>query len=69
MQIPKGATIAVLDGQKLSLFHNTGDEANPALKAAIDKGLASGVSERDPFELLDELRDGLRAAARSADAA
>ena len=34
MQIPKGATIAVLDGQKLSLFHNTGDEANPALKAA-----------------------------------
>ncbi|RYG63764.1 host cell attachment protein, partial [bacterium] len=26
MKIPKGATVAVLDGQKLSLFHNTGDE-------------------------------------------
>ena len=34
MQIPKGATVAVLDGQKLSLFHNTGDETNPALKAS-----------------------------------
>ena len=34
MQIPKGATVAVLDGQKLSLFHNTGDEANPELKAS-----------------------------------
>ena len=34
MQIPKGATVAVLDGQKLSLFHNTGDEANPTLKAS-----------------------------------
>jgi protein required for attachment to host cells len=34
MKIPKGATVAVLDGQKLSLFHNTGDEANPSLKAS-----------------------------------
>jgi protein required for attachment to host cells len=33
MQIAKGATIAVADGQKLSLFHNTGDEANPKLTA------------------------------------
>ncbi|TGX53606.1 type II toxin-antitoxin system ParD family antitoxin [Sphingomonas gei] len=40
-----------------------------ALQAAIDKGLASGGSERDPFDLLDEMRNGLRAAARSADAA
>lgn len=31
MQIPKGAMIAVADGQKLSLFHNTGDETNPKL--------------------------------------
>lgn len=33
MQIAKGATIAVADGRKLSLFHNTGDEANPRLTA------------------------------------
>lgn len=39
------------------------------LQAAIDEGLASGVSERDPFEYLDELRNGLRGAARDADAA
>jgi antitoxin ParD1/3/4 len=31
------------------------------LQAAIDEGLASGVSERDPFEHLDELRKQLRA--------
>ena len=34
-----------------------------ALQAAIDAGLASGVSERDPFEYLNELRAGLRSAA------
>lgn len=36
------------------------------LQAAIDEGLASPVSERDPFEYLAELRSGLR---RSVDAA
>jgi antitoxin ParD1/3/4 len=40
-----------------------------ALRAAIEEGLASGVSERDPFEYLEELRAGLRERARSADAA
>ena len=30
------------------------------LQAAIDEGRASGVSERDPFEYLAELREGLR---------
>jgi len=40
-----------------------------ALQAAIDEGLASGVSERDPFQYLDELRAGLRASGGSADAA
>lgn len=40
-----------------------------ALQAAIDEGLASGVSERDPFEYLEELRAGLRAQTPSADAA
>ncbi len=33
MQIPKGATVAVVDGQKLSLFQNGGDEASPKLTA------------------------------------
>ena len=31
MQLPKGALVAVADGQKLSLFRNSGDEANPNL--------------------------------------
>ncbi|KQQ79453.1 host attachment protein [Aureimonas sp. Leaf324] len=33
MQIPKGATVAVVDGQKLSLFENGGDAASPKLNA------------------------------------
>jgi antitoxin ParD1/3/4 len=45
------------------------DEAKLArLQAAIDVGRASGISERDPFEYLNELRAGLRPAS-SADAA
>ncbi|NIJ07707.1 antitoxin ParD1/3/4 [Sphingomonas vulcanisoli] len=43
------------------------EERRKALLAAIDEGLASGVSDRDPFEYLEELRSGLRG--RSADAA
>ena len=39
------------------------------LQAAIDEGRDSGVSERDPFEYLEELRAGLRARAGEADAA
>lgn len=39
------------------------------LQAAIDEGLASGVSERDPFEYLADLRDGLRLRSDDADAA
>ncbi len=33
MQLPKGATIAVADGEKLVMFRNTGDEAHPTLTA------------------------------------
>ncbi len=33
MQLPKGAIVAVADGEKLNLFRNTGDEANPKLTA------------------------------------
>ncbi|MEJ7935769.1 type II toxin-antitoxin system ParD family antitoxin [Sphingobium sp. AN558] len=32
------------------------------LQAAIDEGLASGVSDRDPFDYLDEVRAQLRSA-------
>ena len=28
MQLPKGATVAVADGEKFNLFHNAGDEAD-----------------------------------------
>ena len=40
-----------------------------ALQAAIDAGRASGESERDPFDDLDELRSGLRSQSPSADEA
>ena len=32
MQISKGTMVAVVDGAKLSLFRNTGDEQNPSLE-------------------------------------
>jgi antitoxin ParD1/3/4 len=44
-------------------------EQQHRLQAAIDEGRASGVSERDPFAYLEELRAGLRADLGSADAA
>lgn len=34
MDIPKGATVAVADGEKLNLFRNPGDEASPSLTAS-----------------------------------
>ena len=33
MQLPKGATVAVADGEKLNLFRNTGDEGHAKLTA------------------------------------
>lgn len=36
MNIPKGATVAVADGEKLNLFRNSGDEATPELTALPD---------------------------------
>ena len=45
------------------------EEQRRRLQAAIDEGLASGISERDPFEYLEELRNGLGASTGSADAA
>ncbi len=45
------------------------DEKLARLEAAIEEGRRSGISDRDPFEYLDELRAGLRRSSRSADAA
>ena len=45
------------------------EERLRALRAAIDEGRASGVSDRDPFEYLAELRADLRDRMKSADAA
>jgi antitoxin ParD1/3/4 len=45
------------------------EEKLRALQSAIDEGRASGVSERDPFEYLEELRVGLRNRLKDADAA
>ena len=42
MRLPKGATVAVADGEKLNLFRNTGDEANPALTALPGADVAGG---------------------------
>ena len=45
------------------------EEKLQRLRAAIDEGLASGVSDRDPFEYLEELRAGLRDRMKSDDSA
>lgn len=40
MQLPRGATVAVADGEKFTLFHHAGDEADlkltPLAHAAVD---------------------------------
>lgn len=36
MQLPKGTTVAVADGERLSLFRNSGDEAHPKLTAVTE---------------------------------
>lgn len=41
MNIPKGATVAVADGEKLNLFRNTGEESEPKLEALPDADIDS----------------------------
>ena len=51
MQLPKGATVAVSDGAKFNLFHNTGDEASPKLTAVPHDAVSSehsGAGARHP---------------------
>ena len=45
------------------------EEARRRLQSAIDEGLESGPSERDAFDYLEELRAGLQARVKDADAA
>ncbi|MEQ1491208.1 MAG: host attachment protein [Terricaulis sp.] len=63
MLVPHGAVVAVVDGVKLELFRNTGDEAKPALAAMKAPNLdehnrGSGArhisSSANPGHLLDE---------------
>ena len=42
MKIPKGATIAVADGEILNLYRNSGEESAPKLIAMPDAAIASG---------------------------
>ncbi len=42
------------------------EEQARRLQAEIDEGRASGVSERDPFEYLAELRAGLKGGSKDA---
>lgn len=45
------------------------EEKLKRLRAALDEGLTSGASDRDPFEYMEELRSGLRDRMKSGDAA
>ena len=42
MKIPKGATIAVADGEILNLYRNSGEESAPKLVAMADAEIATG---------------------------
>ena len=41
MLLPKGATVAVADGEKFNLFRNSGDEANPSLTVMAEPDVES----------------------------
>jgi len=41
MKIPKDAIIAVVDGEKLNMFRNSGDEATPSLTAMADADIST----------------------------
>lgn len=41
MKIPKGATVAIADGELLNLFHNEGDETQPKLSALPEAAISS----------------------------
>ncbi|MBB5687098.1 host attachment family protein [Sphingobium boeckii] len=39
MKIPKGATVAVADGEQLNLYRNTSDDSSPSLMALPDQAI------------------------------
>jgi protein required for attachment to host cells len=41
MKIPKGAIVAVADGEKLNLFRNAGEESDPKLTALPDADVST----------------------------
>ncbi|OYY65657.1 host attachment family protein [Sphingomonas sp. 28-62-11] len=41
MKIPQGALVAIVDGEILNLFRNTGDEAAPSLTAVPDVAVST----------------------------
>ncbi|MBY0520620.1 MAG: host attachment protein [Sphingomonas sp.] len=41
MKIPQGALVAIVDGEILNLFRNTGDEAAPSLSAVPDVAVST----------------------------
>ena len=41
MKLPKNAVVAVVDGETLNLFHNTGDESSPSLTALPDAAVST----------------------------
>ncbi|WP_375449907.1 host attachment family protein [uncultured Devosia sp.] len=51
MMLPKGTTVAVADGEKLNLFHNSGDEAGlklaPAKHADVDDAIQGSGSRQN----------------------
>lgn len=51
MRLPRGATVAVADGERLKLFRNAGDETHPSLAALptpeIDAAAAGSGGRRE----------------------
>lgn len=41
MDIPKGATVGIADGERLTLYRNDGDEANPKLVATPNEDVSN----------------------------
>ena len=59
MLLPKGTIVAVADGEKFSLFSNTGDEAGPTLTAMAEPDIenvntGSGASDQNESQAAED---------------
>ena len=59
MLLPKGTIVAVADGEKFSLFSNTGDEAGPTLTAMAEPDIenvntGSGASNQNESQAAED---------------